>query len=269
MGFSLRDLLSLEGTIDRGPYALVGVVGFAIKHNMDRFVASAIFHRPWGLFNYWIPLDRAAHVSSLSRQDALFLLTMVLLALPFIWIGVVLTLKRLRSVGWQSWPVVFFFVPFVNLLFFVLLSVLPARDDTAAEPRPGFLRRLIPNHPVGSAAAAILLTLLIGLPSTLFATKYLLEYGWGLFVALPFCLGLSSALLYGYHAPRTARSCFLVALSSLALFAGALMALAWEGLICIAMVAPIAVPLAFLGGWVGYLIQRRARSRRATVKLSW
>ena len=53
------DLWSSEGTIDRGPYALVGLVGFAIKHNLDRALATFVFHRKWGLFNYWIPLDQA------------------------------------------------------------------------------------------------------------------------------------------------------------------------------------------------------------------
>ena len=28
-----------NGTIDRGTYALVGVLGFALKHNLDRIVA--------------------------------------------------------------------------------------------------------------------------------------------------------------------------------------------------------------------------------------
>jgi hypothetical protein len=38
----------------------------------------------------------------------------------------------LRSAGLPLWLVLVFFVPFVNLLFFVLLGVLPAR---AAEAR--------------------------------------------------------------------------------------------------------------------------------------
>ncbi len=41
-----------EGTIGRGMYAVVGLFGFALKHNLDRFVATYGFYRPWGLFNY-------------------------------------------------------------------------------------------------------------------------------------------------------------------------------------------------------------------------
>ena len=66
--------------INRGPYALIGLLGFAIKHNLDRLLATVVFHRPWGVFNYWIPLDRAVRITSLSREDSRFLAAMLVLA---------------------------------------------------------------------------------------------------------------------------------------------------------------------------------------------
>jgi hypothetical protein len=86
-------------------------------------------------------------------------------------------------------------------------------------------------------------------------------YGWGLFVALPFCLGLMAAVLYGYHQPRSLRSCLLVASLSVALLGGVLLAFAVEGAICLAMAAPIGFALAVMGGGVGYLIQNRHWNR--------
>jgi len=59
--------------------------------------------------------------------------------------------------------------------------------------------------------------LLIGVALALIATVSLKAYGWGLFVALPFCLGLFSVLLYGYHLPRGYGSCILVSLLSVSL----------------------------------------------------
>jgi hypothetical protein len=79
------DLWHSNGTIDRGAYALVGVLGFAVKHNIDRFVASYGFHRPWGLFNYWVPVRDVARVTDLRGHEAIFLGTMVALSLPFEW----------------------------------------------------------------------------------------------------------------------------------------------------------------------------------------
>jgi hypothetical protein len=46
-------------------------------------------------------------------------------------------------------------------------------------------------------------------------------------------------------------------LLSILLLAMGLLFIAFEGLLCIVMAAPIALALAMLGGWVGYVIQRR------------
>jgi hypothetical protein len=97
------DLWSWDGKIDRGTYALVGLVGFAVKHNLDRVVAARVFHRPWSLFNYWITLDRAVRINSLGSSDRAFLFWMLMLSLPFVWVGVALTLRRLRAMGVPLW----------------------------------------------------------------------------------------------------------------------------------------------------------------------
>ena len=78
----------------------MGLIGFALKHNMDRILATAVFEREWGLFNYWIsPVE----FPTLTDADARFLLAMVAMSLPFIWVGVAMTLKRLRSAGLPAW----------------------------------------------------------------------------------------------------------------------------------------------------------------------
>ena len=134
MKFRLSNLWRWSGEIDRGPYALIGVVLFAVKHNLDRLVASAVFHRPWGVLNYWIPPGQALRITSLPKKDAEFFATLVAMALPFIWIGVVLTIQRLRSIGLPVWLAVGFFLPVINLLFFLLLSILPSRQPSAFPP---------------------------------------------------------------------------------------------------------------------------------------
>src|SRR6267378_3296163 len=118
------DLWKWRGTVDRGTYALVGVVGFAIKHNIDRLIANRLFGRPFTPFNYWIPPVQAIRIDSLSTTDARFLATMVSIALPFVWIGLAMTVRRLRSANLPLSLVVLFFVPLMNLLFFVVLSLI-------------------------------------------------------------------------------------------------------------------------------------------------
>ena len=201
MKITFADLWRPSGTVGRGPYALVGVLGFALKHNLDRLVATYGFHRPWGIFNYWIPVNDVRGITALSSDDIKFLAAMVALALPFIWVGVVLTLKRLRSAKLPGSLVILFFIPFLNLLFFLLLSLWPEREpeqpdlDRAKRWSPA---RFVPESRLGSAALAVLVTALLGFGVVLLGSQLLMNYGWGVFVAVPFTMGfwLPSSMEY-------------------------------------------------------------------------
>jgi len=256
------DLWKPGGTVDRRLYAAVGFIGFAIKHNLDRIVAVLFFHRPWNLFNYWLPLKSAAPINALGPSDIVFLATMVLMALPFIWLGVSMTLKRLRSTHLPLSLVLLFFVPFLNLLFFLLLCLLPAKDGVAQDaltrgPKHSRFSAMVPHSALGSAAFATLFTAPLGLAFAVIGAQVFVNYGWGLFVALPFTLGFAAALIFGIHEPRNLPGCIGVACLSNLLVGAALLAFAFEGAVCLIMAAPIALPLACFGGFFGYLVQRR------------
>lgn len=102
---------------------------------------------------------------------------------------------------------------------------------------------------------SIFLTSALGLVFVTLGTLVIGAYGWGLFVALPFCRGMFSVLLYTYHAPRSWWTCFGVALLPVGLLGITLIAIAMEGVICVLMAAPFALGLAALGGALGYTIQ--------------
>jgi uncharacterized membrane protein YhaH (DUF805 family) len=265
MGF--LNFWKFSGKLDRKTYAIVGLVAFFLKENLDRFVAGFYFHRPWSIFQYWVPLNSAANIRTLSPDLARFSAAMLALALPFIWLGVAMTVRRLRDIGQPVWLVALFFVPYVNLFLFAALCFLPSREkpghtESAPWPGPRSLDGLIPKTHLGSAILSIVLTSLIGLLFVLFGTVVMGAYGWGLFVALPFCLGLFSVLIYSYHAPRDFMDCMTVSLLPVAILGCVLLLVAIEGLICILMAAPIAGVLAFLGGFLGYVIQARYWWRR-------
>ena len=56
----IASLWRFDGTVSRKSYALVGFIGFAIKHNIDRYIARKYIDQANGLFNYWVPLNNAA-----------------------------------------------------------------------------------------------------------------------------------------------------------------------------------------------------------------
>jgi len=255
------DLWRWDGRVSRSAYAVVGLVGVAVKHNLDRLIASSFLGYK-SSFNYWAPLGKAARLDHLSNTEAKFLATLLFVSIPFIWVGVAMTVKRLRDAGQPVWLVVLFFVPFVNLLFFLLFCALPPHErthDSEAAPWPGphGIDRFIPHSKLGSAALSLAVTTVLGLGFVLMGTLVIGAYGWGLFVALPFCLGMFSVLLYSYHEPREWFDCLAVALLPVALVGAALFLVAIEGIICLLMAAPFAVALAALGGALGYAIQAR------------
>ena len=256
----LADLWRWDGRITRWTYFLAGFIGFALKHNMDRLMSGWFFERKTGIFDYWEPLGRAAHITQLSPEDAKWLAFLLLTALPFIWVGLSMTVRRLRDAGQPVWLAVLFFAPFVNLLFFLWLCLIPSAkyaDGNEAAPW-ATSRRLadwLPHSEWGSAFLSIIITALLGLLFVAILTKGVGEYGWSLFVALPFCLGLFATLLHSYSTPRSVGECLKVSILPIVALGFLLFAVAMEGIICLAMAAPLALLLAILGGCLGYRIQ--------------
>ena len=252
----MLDLWSWHGRVGRRHYLTTGLILFFVKHNLDR-VLAALAGYPWSPVSYWVFIAPNG-VATLNPADARFYVVLVLAAIPFMWIGTMLTLRRLRDAGLPLWLVMLFFVPFLNVIFFVVLVALPSREQVNDEPKLGSpIGRLIPQSEFGSAALGVGLTALLALVETVFSTSGLGNYGWGVFVGIPFFLGLNSTMIYGYHYPRSLGKCVLVSLLSVALVGLALFGFAVEGVICLAMALPLAIPLALFGGLIGYVLQKR------------
>ena len=310
----VSDLWKSEGTIDRVPYATLGVSLLSIKYCIDVSIAELIFHRHWEIWNYIFP-GQALDFIRLTGSDRLFYLTLIVLALPFIWIGVVLTMRRLRSSGLPVFLVKLFFVPVINLVMFVLLCVLPKEKEESIFTADGGSNPLItsadsrtlapklrgdsdapqspqspqspqlpqspeppqlpqwpkPNRPkplvvttTTSNREEALRTLVQTVPAGLFliwlGSVLLQSYGWGLFLGVPFGVGMGSAFLYGKDNPKTMAQCQgIAALATLSLGFG-IMFWAWEGVICLLMASPIAFALAAMGAYLGYYVQKRSYS---------
>jgi hypothetical protein len=232
------------------------VVLLAIKHNIDRFLAAAYGH-DWSIFNYWV-FDRPQGVEGITPREANFYASLVAMALPFIWIGTVLTLRRLRDAALPLWLVILFFLPFFNLIFFVILAAVPSSQSVDRAARvPSRISRLIPESGFGSAVFGIVVTTILAVIVAALCASQLGNYGWGLFVGIPFFLGFNSTLIYGFHRPRSLGKCLLVSILSTALVGLALFAFAIEGVICLAMALPLGVVLALFGGLMGFMLQQR------------
>jgi len=170
-----------QGTIDRKSYAIAGCSAFLLKFLLDKFVAFAVFGRSWFLWSYWQPLGPDVRVTAIHPDTQMFVGALLVLALPFIWLGVTLTVQRLRDAGKPLWLVGFFFVPVINLLFFLLLCTMgshsaPAQREAAPWPETRTLDRWIPRSAIGAATLSFVLTIAIGFLFTVFGTEGLRSY---------------------------------------------------------------------------------------------
>ncbi|MGE0495178.1 MAG: DUF805 domain-containing protein [Vulcanimicrobiota bacterium] len=264
---------SFSGPISRGAYAGWGCALMAVKYNLDRLVAWLAFGLPWDPTSY---LRFDTPIRRLDQSDRLqFYTAMLLLALPFIWVGVSLTVRRLRAVGASGLWVCLFFVPILNLLLFLSMCFVPDQD----EPEPGPLgaepatpaNSWLPEKPVAIAATAALLSTGGGIALTVLAANFLENYGWGLFVGVPFVSGLTASLILNWRARTSLGRSLGVGMLSVSLIGAGLLVLAVEGVICLLMAAPIGLPLGALGGALGYAVsnERPDAGRPAASLVLW
>ena len=261
------NIWSWHGRVGRARYLVTGVILLAVKHNIDRLLA-ALYGYPWSIFNYWV-FDSQYGISKLKPEDATFYALLVLIALPFIWIGTVMTLQRLRDADLPLPLVVLFFLPIINLIFFGILSALPSSppDEEPSRLLSSRVGRLIPEGEFGSAVFGVVATVFLTALEIVFTTNGLGNYGWGLFVGIPFFLGLSSTLIYSFHRPRPLGKCLAVATIATGLVGVTLFALAVEGVICLGMALPLALVLALFGSFIGWVLQKRPSFAPSTLNV--
>jgi uncharacterized membrane protein YhaH (DUF805 family) len=257
----VRELFRWEGTVGRSTYVLAGLIALAVKHNLDRLIASAYGLR-WNIWSSWLPLEGFLPPTALSANHKAFLLVLFLAAIPFIWFGLVLTVRRLRDAGQATWLAVFFFAPVLNLMFFFVLCLLPENHDPPPPPHPRDAgrppARFWPTTKMGSALIGVLLATLFGLAGTWVGVSWLGNYGLSLFLALPFAMGYLTVWAYSRRSYTRASDVLTLVSLSVLLCGLAILGVAIEGLVCLLMAAPIAWVLALFGGFLAMKIHNLA-----------
>src|SRR5918912_604368 len=89
MALKLSDFWTWRGTVGRGKYFGIGVTLFAVKHLLDRLVATKVFGLRWSLFNYWV-FGETSEIDYTPLGRLRFYALLLTLALPFNRVGVVL-----------------------------------------------------------------------------------------------------------------------------------------------------------------------------------
>ncbi len=256
----LSDLWRWDGLLERSQYLFWGVLLAAVKYNLDRLIAYVWFGGKWTIFKRET-LSLYLWQSPLSGVEKPYFMALLAVSLPFLWAGTALTLRRLRALGWRPFWVLLFFVPVVKFIFFAVLCLLRSDDEKQRPPVienswDRGLGRILPHGAFLSALLAVILTAGITFGFAWLGASIFQDYGWSIFVGLPFCMGFLSSLIYSFRDERSLARCIAVANTTVALVGLGFLIFALEGVICLVMAAPIAFGIATIGGAMGYAVQR-------------
>jgi len=248
----LRLWFGLAEPVSRTAYAVSGFGLMSLKYVTETALVHQVTGRWLTPFDYFSPLltSRQAAVGS---HDWL-LAALVLWTLPFLWIGVSMTMRRAEDAGRSPFLALLYFVPLLNYLAMLTLCFLPSR------PRP---ERSLPardverGHAFRSALLGIALGLAIAVAMVGVSVMAFGVYGTTLFVATPFVMGAATAYVFNFGTLRPAGATMGLAMLTVVAAGGTILILAFEGILCLMMAAPPAIFMALMGAWLGRALAQR------------
>lgn len=247
MNHLLRLWFSFDPPVGRRAYLLSGLFLGALKYLGDGALIYATTGRVWTLKDYVSPNAGLAH--NMVTSDPSYLLPVLAVwSLPFLWIGISMSMRRALDARWSAWTALFFFVPLMNFALLLLLSALPTNHGAATQPRPltspldTRLPRVLDAMLWGTAIALAMLGISV----------YALEsYSAALFFGTPFVMGAITAYRFNRREPSSIADTLKVMALSYLVVAGVLVFAAAEGAVCLLMAAPLAFGIGTMGAYWG------------------
>jgi uncharacterized membrane protein YhaH (DUF805 family) len=263
---SWKWFFSWEGRVQRLQYFLAGTALVAAKYAIDWSVAVR-FGETWRIWNYFLPLREVSLFGLGGRQPELYGILWAI-AIPFFWVGIALTLRRLHDAGKSAGWIFLFFIPLANLVLFLWLTLTPSapaeivKDIATDDPRRKSSTR--------RAALGIVLAVALGLALVTLSARVLMGYAWGLFLGVPFLTGFVSSWFLNAETPRTRFETISVSILTTLLIGLTLIGLKYEGLFCLLMALPLALPFSIAGGLIAsYILRSRNRTSTPPTFAAW
>jgi uncharacterized membrane protein YhaH (DUF805 family) len=264
-------LFGLRARVSRRQYLIWGFALAALKFAVDTGIVYAFTKKTWSPLGYVLPSVILRNESLGSVPEAMHVVLAVA-AMPFLWIGVTMSVRRAADAGKSPWLGVGFLVPLINYLTIAVLAALPTKREATWAPAPMAPYRASggeePAPPSGvdlpSGVQAALLGLgaciALGLAMLGLSVYGLGAYGVALFFATPFTMGAVSALIYNAKYQRSIWRTLGLALLGTVLTGSCVLLFAIEGVLCLAMAFPIAAVLSLVGALLAWVISSSART---------
>lgn len=245
----MKSLFTFRGELNRRDYALAAGVVFFAQH-VFVLLAFAIAQAPLALeWWFWLNPLRAFVTSGIQSIALPVWLPLVATAVALLdfWLLCMLSFRRARHAGESPVFAALTVVPVVQVASLLWLCI-PGRRETPPEAE-------IPPEemPIRSHLSALGLLAGVGVcvAAVAFSALVLRTYGYMLFFVTPFAIGVLAAAVANWNANIGFGATQGVVFSSLGLGALALLFLAFEGVICLVVAAPLIAGMGFLGGAFG------------------
>jgi uncharacterized membrane protein YhaH (DUF805 family) len=218
----------------------------ALKYAIDSgllLAASGVTVSP---LTYLHPLI-STKAALLTHSPSWTILGLALVALPFAWVGLFMTVRRVQDAGLSTWLAFLFLVPGLNYVLMLVLCVVPTRAPvTQAESPGGPSSATWRSAMLGAFGALVFCGLVL-----VFSVTVLRTYGAALFVGTPLAMGAISSFTLNRGAPASLLATLGLAVVTALVASGALLLFGLEGAFCIAMAFPPALAFTLLGAVLG------------------
>lgn len=247
----LRFWFTFDAPVSRRAYLAHGAGLMVVKYVVDATLIWVLAAQLWTPWDYLTTGADFAH-SKLAGAPGVLLPVLGLWTLPFLWIGLTMTLRRALDAGRSAWLALLFFVPVANYVLMATLCLLPTQSPRGLAASPPRREGKLP-----SALLSIAVGVGIDIGMFVLSVYGMRDYGLALFVGTPFVAGIVSGYVYNRRYAATERETMELALLTTGIMVGVLFTVGFEGAICLAMALPLGMAIGAFGALVGRAIALR------------
>lgn len=253
---NIKFLFGLERRVNRRQYLTWGIALMVAKYLCE----AALYWQVSGELLSPLAFLSPATWQRYSKDHPLpdwFLPLVAVGSVPFVWVGLSMSVRRFADAGRSPWWGLLFLMPGFNYMAMIAGSLLPTSEHETWSD----YRTKQPHERNLSLAAVIFLGVVAGALYTWFCTNFLRSYGGSLFLISPLILGMAQGFYLNFSERRSMKYTALIAVLTVFFTYFTLFLFSLEGAMCLAMAFPLAASLALMGSLLGGGIARYGRTR--------
>lgn len=259
-------MFSFKGRIGRAAYAPAALAAMLTPHLALFIVWWMQGAMPLLSMRFWLApsrwtLEMISGVDAASNAANLAAITLLLLS---VWVSTALALRRVNDARLGGWITILSIAPVIQFPVWLLLSLMPSRAEATVEPQQSTRRPPAWVARLQGAVVGIGLTLV----SVAMGALVFRSYGFAMFIGTPLVVGMTTAFIANRAQSIGATQTLIDMTIAMVVAALMLIAVALEGVVCIAMAFPLAWCMGGVGAMIGFTVARFGRPDSNTPVMS-